>query len=43
MKSLFKKAIGIDPGKGGGVAILTNETVKVYPCPREVKDMAVTF
>ena len=41
MKSLFKKVIGIDPGKGGGIAILTNETVKVYPCPREVKDMAI--
>ena len=41
MKSPFKKVIGIDPGKGGGVAILTNDTVKVYPCPREVKDMAI--
>ena len=40
MKSPFKKCIGIDPGKGGGVAVLTNDTVKVYPCPRTVKDMA---
>ena len=41
MKSPFKKVIGIDPGKGGGVAILTDETIQVHPCPREVKDMAI--
>ena len=40
MKSHFKKCIGIDPGKGGGVAVLTGKTVKVYPCPRTVEDMA---
>jgi hypothetical protein len=40
MKSHFKKCIGIDPGKGGGIAVLTNKTVKVYPCPRTVEDMA---
>ena len=41
MKSPFKKVIGIDPGKGGGVAILTDKTIQVHPCPREVKDMAI--
>ena len=41
MKSPFKKAIGIDPGKGGGVAIITNETVTLYNCPKTVKDMAL--
>jgi hypothetical protein len=40
MKSPFKKCIGIDPGKGGGIAVLTSKTVKVYPCPRTVEDMA---
>ena len=41
MKSPFKKVIGIDPGKGGGVAILTDKTIQVHPCPREVKDIAI--
>ena len=41
MKTPFKKCIGIDPGKSGGVAVLTDETAKVYPCPRTVKDMAI--
>ena len=40
MKSPFKKAIGIDPGKGGGVAVISNETVHIYNCPRTVEDMA---
>ena len=40
MKTPFKKCIGIDPGKSGGVAVLTNETAKVYPCPRTIEDMA---
>jgi|TARA_Y100000310_G_scaffold200209_1_gene200232 hypothetical protein len=40
MKSPFKKCIGIDPGKGGGVAIITNETVQIHNCPRTVEDMA---
>jgi len=40
MKSPFKKAIGIDPGKGGGIAIITDKTVKVYKCPETVKSMA---
>ena len=41
MISPFKKVIGIDPGKGGGVAILTDKTIQVHPCPREVKVMAI--
>ena len=40
MKSPFKKAIGIDPGKGGGIAIITNETVEIHNCPRTVDGMA---
>tara|TARA_Y100000310_G_scaffold82426_1_gene79049 strand:- start:771 stop:1253 length:483 start_codon:yes stop_codon:yes gene_type:complete len=40
MKSPFKKCIGIDPGKSGGLAVLTDKTVKVYPCPSTVEDMA---
>ena len=41
MKSPFKKCIGIDPGKSGGIADITDETVKVYPCPQTVDDMAM--
>ena len=40
MKSPFKKVIGIDPGKGGGIAIITNETVEIHNCPRTVDSMA---
>ncbi len=40
MKSPFKKCIGIDPGKGGGVAIITNETVELYNCPKTVDEMS---
>ena len=40
MKSPFKKAIGIDPGKGGGVAVITDETVELHNCPRTVDSMA---
>ena len=41
MKSPFRKCIGIDPGKGGGVAVITDETVEIHNCPRTVEDMAM--
>ena len=41
MKSPFKKVIGIDPGKGGGIAVITDETIKVFPCPQDVDEMAI--
>ena len=41
MKSPFRKCIGIDPGKSGGVAVITDETVDVYPCPQTVERMAI--
>ena len=41
MKSPFKKCIGIDPGKGGGIAVITDETIEVHNCPRTVNDMAL--
>ena len=42
MKSPFKKIIGIDPGKGGGTAVISDKgKIKIYPCPREVKDMSM--
>ena len=40
MKSPFKKCIGIDPGKGGGIAVITSETVTLHNCPRTVDGMA---
>ena len=41
MKYHFEKFIGIDPGKSGGVAVITAETVDVYPCPQTVEGMAM--
>ena len=43
MKSPFKKCIGIDPGKSGGIAVITDETVQVHSCPKTVEDMAMVF
>ena len=40
MKSPFKKCIGIDPGKGGGIAVITDETVEIHNCPKTVDSMA---
>ena len=40
MKSPFRKCIGIDPGKGGGIAVITDETVQIHNCPRTVDSMA---
>ena len=40
MKSPFRKAIGIDPGKGGGIAVITSETVQIHNCPKTVDSMA---
>ena len=45
MKSPFRKVIGIDPGKGGGIAMITaisheKDEVKVFPCPKDVDGMA---
>ena len=41
MKSPFRKCIGIDPGKGGGIAVITDETVQMHNCPRTVDEMAL--
>ena len=40
MKSPFKKCIGIDPGKGGGIAVITDETIEIHNCPKTVDSMA---
>ena len=40
MKSPFNKCIGIDPGKGGGLAVITKDYVEIHNCPRTVDDMA---
>ena len=40
MKTPFRKAIGIDPGKGGGIAVITDETVQLHNCPKTVDSMA---
>jgi len=38
-----KVYIGIDPGKSGGICVLEDEFAKAYPCPYDVKDMALLF
>ena len=40
MKTPFRKCIGIDPGKGGGIAVITDETVQLHNCPKTVDSMA---
>ena len=40
MKYHFDKFIGIDPGKSGGIAVITSETAQVHACPRTIEDMA---
>ena len=40
MKSPFKKCIGIDPGKSGGIAVITDKTIEIHNCPRTVNSMA---
>ena len=40
MKYHFDKFVGIDPGKSGGIAVITSETATVHACPRTIEDMA---
>ena len=43
MKSRFKY-IGIDPGKGGGIAFIDGRgSIKAYKCPESSEDMALLF
>ena len=35
-----KVYIGIDPGKGGGIAVIEGKTARVYACPETVENMA---
>ena len=41
-KSHFKY-VGIDPGKGGGIAMIYKDIVEVKKCPASVYDMALMF
>jgi len=42
-KSRFKY-IGIDPGKGGGVAVINEKgNIKAYKCPESSEEMALLF
>ena len=43
IKSHFKQ-IGIDPGAGGGIAVIDEEdNIKAYKCPQSSEDMALLF
>ena len=37
------KYIGIDPGKGGGIAVISKGKMKAYKCPNTIEDMAMLF
>ena len=37
------KYIGIDPGKSGGIAVISDERIEVKKCPETVRDMAFIF
>ena len=39
----FKKWIGIDPGKSGGICIISNDDVRAYKCPQTADEMATLF
>jgi hypothetical protein len=42
-KKSHSKYIGIDPGKGGGIAVIDDGKMKAYKCPNTVEDMAILF
>ena len=37
------KYIGIDPGKGGGIAVIAKDGIEVKKCPESVQDMTLMF
>ena len=37
------KYIGIDPGKSGGIAVISGDCIEVKKCPETVHDMALLF
>ena len=37
------KYVGIDPGKGGGIAMIHEGIAKVFKCPASPLDMATMF
>jgi len=41
--SHLTKYIGIDPGKSGGIAVISEDTIEVKKCPETVQDMAFLF
>ena len=41
--SPFKKYVGIDPGKGGGICVISKDTCRAYKCPQTANEMATLF
>ena len=37
------KYIGIDPGKGGGIAVIAKDGIEVKKCPESIHDMSLMF
>ena len=41
--SHLTKFIGIDPGKSGGITLISDEGIETTKCPKEPSDMAIFF
>ena len=41
--SQLTKFIGIDPGKSGGITLISKEGIETTKCPKEPSDMAIFF
>ena len=41
--SHLTKFIGIDPGKSGGITLISKEGIETTKCPKEPSDMAIFF
>ena len=41
--SHLTKFIGIDPGKSGGITLISDEGIEATKCPKEPADMAIFF
>ena len=39
----FKRWIGIDPGKSGGLCVIDEDGIKAYKCPKTALEMATLF
>ena len=43
LKDSHSKIIGIDPGKNGGLTVITKDEIRAYKCPNTADEMATLF